>query len=310
MYDRRGVLYGVAAYVIWGLSPVYWKSLHAVPAIQLVGHRIVWSFLFLVAVLGITGQVGRLRSLIRNRRVVAVYTAAACLLASNWLIYVWAVNAGFVVESSLGYFINPLISVLLGMVVLKERLRPWQWAAVGLATVGVAYLTVSYGRLPWIALTLAGTFSIYGLVTKMAPLDALDGLTLETGALFIPALGFLVWADGQGGGAFLRTGIKNDVLLAGAGAFTAVPLLLFGASARRIPLSVVGILQYLAPTLQFLLGVLVYREPFGLTQFVGYACVWIALLVFWGEGWSTSRAQSAGVTTRPQAPLAEQTCRR
>lgn len=295
MYDRRGLFYGITAYVIWGISPIYWKSLRTVPAVQLIGHRIIWSFIFLLAVLGATGQLGRLRPLLHSRRTLLIYSAAAGLLALNWLTYVWAVNAGFIVESSLGYFINPLLSVLLGMVVLKERLRPWQWVAVGLAAVGVGYLTVSYGRLPWIALTLAGTFSVYGLVTKMAPLDALDGLTLETGVLFLPALGFLLWVDGQGSGAFLRTGLANDLLMMGAGAFTAVPLLFFGASARRIPLSVVGILQYLAPTLQFLVGVLVYREPFGLVQFVGYACVWLALIIFWGDGWHTSRVRAVGV---------------
>ncbi|MDQ7029830.1 MAG: EamA family transporter RarD [Ardenticatenia bacterium] len=289
-YDRRGFVYGVAAYVIWGVSPVYWKLLRQVPATQLIGHRLVWSFLFLVGLFGVTGQLSRLRALWRDGRVVAVYGVAALILAGNWLTYVWAVNAGFIVEASLGYFINPLLSVLLGMVVLRERLRPWQWVAVGLAAFGVGYLTATYGRLPWIALALAGTFSVYGLVTKVAPLDALEGLTLETGLLFAPALAFLAWADVQGQGAFWRAGLGPSMLMAGTGAFTAVPLLLFGASARRIPLSVVGILQYLAPTLQFLIGVLVYREPFTISQLVGYGAVWLALLIFWGDGWKASRA--------------------
>ncbi len=290
-YDRRGLVYGVAAYVIWGVSPVYWKLLKQVPATQLIGHRLIWSFLFLVGLFGVTGRLRRLRSLWRNRRVVAVYTVAAFILAGNWLIYVWAVNAGFIVEASLGYFINPLLSVLLGMVVLRERLRPWQWAAVGLAALGVGYLTVTYGRLPWIALALAGTFSVYGLVTKVAPLDALEGLTLETGVLFVPALAFLAWADARGSGAFLRAGAWPSLLMAGAGAFTAVPLLFFGASARRVPLSVVGVLQYLAPTLQFLIGVLVYREPFSASQLAGYGAVWVALLIFWADGWRASRVR-------------------
>lgn len=282
-----GYLYAFAAYFLWGLFPLYWKQLQAVPATQLIGHRIVWSFMFLLFVLAVTGQLGRLKPLLGNRRVVLTYTLGGALLAVNWLTYVWAVNAGFVVEASLGYFINPLLSVMLGMLVLKEHLRRWQWIAVGLASVGVVYLTLTYGRLPWIALTLAATFGLYGLVTKVAPLDALDGLTLETGLLFLPAMGYLLWVEQQGGGAFLHAGLRASLLMAGGGVVTAVPLLCFGAGARRVPLSVVGILQYLAPTLQFLIGVLVYHEPFGGSDLFGYGLVWLALAIFMTDNLAT-----------------------
>lgn len=290
---NTGYLYALAAYVLWGLFPVYWKQLDGIPATQLIGHRIVWSFVFLLIVLVALGQLGRLRGLLRNRAIVRTYGLAGLLLAGNWLTYVWAVTHGYIVEASLGYFINPLFSVLLGLVVLKERLRPWQWVAIGLATLGVGYLTITYGRLPWIALTLAGTFGIYGLVTKTAPLDALDGLTLETGLLFLPAAVFLLWNEAQGVGAFGHVGGTANLLMLGAGAVTAVPLLFFGVAARRVPLSAVGILQYVAPTLQFLLGVLAYHEPFTQIHLIGYSLVWLALIIFWVEGWMQSRSPAA-----------------
>lgn len=281
---NAGYLYALIAYLLWGLFPIYWKPLGGIPATQLIGHRIVWAFLFMVVLLAVLGQLGRLRHLLTDRRVVRIYAFAGLLLAGNWLTYVWGVTHGHVVEASLGYFINPLFSVLLGLVVLKERLYRWQWVAIGLATTGVAYLTWTYGRLPWIALALAGTFGLYGLVTKTASLDAMDGLTLETGLLFVPALGFLVWSEWQGQGAFGHVSLAQNALMVGAGAVTAVPLLFFGAAARRVPLSALGILQYLAPTLQFLLGVLVFHEPFTPVHLVGYSLVWAALVIFWLDG--------------------------
>ncbi|HEY57864.1 MAG TPA: EamA family transporter RarD [Anaerolineae bacterium] len=286
---NQGYIYALLAYFLWGLFPVYWKQLEGIPAIQLIGHRIVWSFVFMVLLLTVMGQLNRLRPLLRDGRVVHTYALAGLLLAGNWLTYVWAVTHGYIVEASLGYFINPLFSVLLGLVVLRERLRPWQWTAIGLATVGVGYLTLIYGRLPWIALALTATFGLYGLVTKTAPLDALDGLTLETGLIFLPAAGFLLWQELQGRGAFGHMGLTADLLMLGSGAVTAVPLVFFGLAVRRVPLSVVGILQYLAPTLQFLLGVLAYHEPFTPTYLVGYSLVWLALVIFWVEGYVQSR---------------------
>ena len=288
---NMGYLYALLAYLLWGLFPIYWKQppLETIPATQLIGHRIVWSFIFMLALLAALGQLRRLRGLLRDKRIVRLYGLAGLLLAANWLTYVWAVTHGYIVEASLGYFINPLFSVLLGLVVLKERLRPWQWVAIGLATLGVGYLTLTYGRLPWIALTLVATFGFYGLLTKTAPLDAMDGLTLETGLVFLPAAAFLLWEEIQGVGAFGHAGLSADLLMVGTGVVTAVPLLFFGLAARRIPLSAVGILQYLAPTLQFLLGVLAYYEPFTRTHLTGYRLVWLALLIFWAEGWWQSR---------------------
>ena len=281
---KKGTWYAVAAYTIWGFLPVYWKWLHHVPALQLLGHRIVWSFLCLLAVVWISGQAKDFIAAIRDPRVFGMYAVAGTLLGINWLTYVWAVNADFVVETSLGYFINPLLSVVLGVVFLGERLRVGQWIPIGLAAVGVFYLTFVYGALPWIALTLATCFGIYGLIKKKAPLGSLFGLSLETGVLFMPALAYLLFAEGTGEGAFLHAGIVSDLLLVGAGVMTTVPLLMFAAAAQRIPLSMVGILQYIAPTIMFLLGVLVYGEPFSTARFVGFAIVWVALIIFAAEG--------------------------
>lgn len=286
---KKGVIYALATYILWGLFPIYWKWLDHIPAPQLIGHRITWSFVLLLIVLITSRQWVKFRTIVSNRKILVIYSAAALLLGTNWLTYVWAVNAGFIVEASLGYFINPLLSVLLGMVFLGEKLRPWQWLAVGLAAAGVLYMTLAYGRLPWIALTLALTFGIYGLVTKVAPLNSLYGLTLETGLMFIPALVYLALANLRGEGAFLHTGLTSDLLMVGAGVVTAIPLLMFGAAAQRIPLTMIGIMQYIAPTLQFLLGVLVYEEPFPVSRLIGFGLVWVALIIFWAEGAMTHR---------------------
>jgi len=286
---NKGILYGIGAYALWGFFPIYWKLLHHVPAPQLLGHRIGWSFLMLMAVIFATRQWVDFRSTF-NARTLRVYFIAAILIGVNWLTYVWAVNAGFIVETSLGYFINPLLSMLMGMVFLRERLRPAQWIPVGLAAIGVIYLTVIYGRLPWIALLLAFSFGFYGLVKKLAPLGSLYGLTLETGILFLPALLYLAFAEINGSAAFLHTGLTSDLLMAGAGIVTTIPLLMFASAARRIPLTMVGILQYIAPTLQFLLGVFVYKEEFDLAHFIGFSIVWLALVIFWIENYFAHRA--------------------
>ncbi len=287
---NQGILYALGAYGTWGLFPVYWKLLKHVPALQLLSHRIVWSFLFLLAFLLATKQWKPFRAAIASRKVLLIYFAAALLIGVNWLTYVWAVNAGYIVETSLGYFINPLLNVLLGVVFLRERLRAFQWVPVVMAALGVIYLTVAYGQLPWIALTLAFSFGIYGLVKKMAPLGSVFGLALETGILFLPALGWLVFSEVSGRGAFLHAGAGSDLLLVGAGVVTTIPLLMFASAAQRIPLSLLGIIQYIAPTLQFLLGVLVFKEPFTPTQLIGFSIVWTALILFWGEGfWARRR---------------------
>jgi len=280
---KRGIWYAVGAYVFWGLFPFYWKVLGHVPAMQLLGHRILWSFLLLIAVILVSWQWKQFRASL-NRRVLVVYSVAAVLIAVNWLTYVWAIGAGFIVETSLGYFINPLLSVLFGVVFFHERLRPVQWIPIGLAAAGVLYLTFAYGSLPWIALTLAISFSIYGLVKKTAPLNSFHGLTLETGILFLPALVFLVYCESTGDGAFMHSPVYIDLMLFGAGAVTVIPLLLFASAARRIPLTSIGVLQYINPTMQFLLGTLVYKEPFNVHRLVGFAIVWAALILFGLEG--------------------------
>jgi chloramphenicol-sensitive protein RarD len=294
---NRGTWYAIGPYALWGLLPVYWKWLRYVPATQVLCHRILWSFITLFVIILISRQWRAFREAIANLRVLRAYAMAAVLISINWLTYIWAVNAGFIVETSLGYFINPLLSVLLGVVFFRERLRPWQWAAIALATAGVVYLTYAYGSLPWIALTLAATFGAYGLVKKTAPLGSLHGLTLETGVLLVPAIMFLVYSDRAGNGALFNSGAISDGLLMAAGIITAVPLLLFSSAARRIPLSLIGILQYIAPTLQFLLGVLVYKEPFTATKFMGFGIVWAALIIYGVEGLMAYRAQSFPVVS-------------
>lgn len=282
--NNKGIWFAVGAYSAWGLLPLYWKFLHHLDAMQIISHRIIWSCLILALVLTVTRQWRSFRGAIVKPRVLPIYFIAAVLVGLNWLVYVWAVNANFVVETSLGYFINPLISVLLGVIFLRERLRLGQWIPIGLAALGVLYLTLSYGQPPWIAITLALSFGLYGLVKKVAPLGSVFGLALETSILFIPALGYLLYADSIGQGAFIHEGWVITLLLAGAGLVTTVPMLMFASAAQRIPLSLVGILQYIAPTLQFLLGVLVYKEPFSQTQAIGFGIVWVALILFAAEG--------------------------
>ncbi len=289
---NKGIWYALAAYLLWGFLPVYWKALQHVPAPELLGHRIVWSFICLAIALVLWRGWGRIRTALLNPKTLAWYIAAALLIGVNWLTYIWAVNAGFIVETSLGYFINPLLSVAMGVVFLRERLRRGQWFAIGLAAAGVLYLTFVHGSFPWIALTLAVTFSCYGLVKKIAPLGSFDGLTLETGILFLPALAWLFFTESAGNGAFPHAGTLTVILLIGAGPVTSVPLLLFTLAAQRIPLSVVGILQYIAPTIQFLLGVLVYHEPFSTTRLVGFGIVWLALIVYTVEGIAVYRRRN------------------
>lgn len=279
---NSGVLFAATAYALWGFFPIYFKALQGVPALQVLAHRIVWAFLFLLVVLAWRREIGHLRRLL-TPRIGLSYLGAGVLLAINWLTYVWGVTAGLIVETSLGYFINPLVSVVLGVVFLRERLRPLQWLPVGLAAVGVTYLTLAYGQLPWLALVLAFSFGFYGLLKKLAPLNALHGLTLETGSVFLPALGYLVAVEIGGQAAFGHGPANQTLLLALSGVVTAVPLLLFAGGARRVPLSTLGLLQYIAPSLQFLLGVFVYGEPFGTSRLVGFSLIWLALALFSAE---------------------------
>ena len=280
---NKGILNGLAAYALWGFFPIYWKFLHQVPALQVIGHRISWSFVLLIVIIFATRQWKDFRTAALTPKVIGIYSIAAVLLTVNWLVYVWGVNAGFIVETSLGYFINPLLSVLLGVIFLRERLRPTQWIPVGIAALGVIYLTVIYGRLPWIALSLAFSFGFYGFVKKLAPLGSLYGLTLETGIVFPIALIYLLIVELNGTGAFAHEGTSITLLLIGAGAVTTIPLLMFASAAREIPLTVVGLLQYIAPTIQFLIGIFIYREPFDQSHLIGFGIVWVALIIFWVE---------------------------
>jgi chloramphenicol-sensitive protein RarD len=277
---NRGFVYGIAAYMLWGFLPLYWKALQDVPAGEILANRIVWSFVFVILLLTLRGSWRWLRPALKQRRVLLTFTATALLLGTNWFIYIWAVNAGFVIETSLGYFINPLINVLLGFVFLQERLRKGQMAALALAVAGVLYLTFSYGAFPWIALTLAFTFGFYGLLRKTAPLGATEGLALETAVLFLPALALMGYLNQTGSGAFGQEGWQTSLLLMGVGVITAVPLLLFAAAARRITLTNIGLLQYIAPTIQFLLGVYVFNEAFGPERLAGFIMIWTALIVY------------------------------
>lgn len=291
---NKGMLYGIGAYALWGFFPIYWKLLHHVPALQLLGHRIGWSFLLLLGVIFVTKQWDEFRKTL-NARTIRIYLIAALLIGVNWLTYVWAVNAGFIVETSLGYFINPLLSVLMGVIFLGERLRSAQWIPVILAAIGVAYLTFVYGQPPWIALLLAFSFGFYGLVKKLAPLGPLYGLTLETGILFLPALAYLGFVQADNTAAFLHSGILSDILIIGAGLVTTVPLLMFASAAKQIPLSMIGVLQYLAPTIQFLIGVFLYKEDFDQSHLIGFSIVWLALIIFWMENYLANRVTAVPI---------------
>jgi chloramphenicol-sensitive protein RarD len=268
---------------MWGLFPIYWKQLETIPALQLIGHRVAWSFLLVLLLVLASGQARTLLAAL-DSKTLRTYALAAILICTNWYVYVWAVINGHVVQASLGYYINPLLSVLLGLIVFRERLRFLQWVPIGLAAVGVGYLTLHFGSVPWIALVLAATFGLYGAIKKAAPLGSLFGLTLETGFLFVPAIIYLSLAEVRGTGAFLHTSTTFDLLMIGGGIITAVPLLLFAGAASRVPLGTLGLLQYVTPTMQFLLGIFAYHEPFTHVSLIGFGLVWLGLALFWAEG--------------------------
>jgi chloramphenicol-sensitive protein RarD len=291
---RKGVTLGIAAYVAWGLLPVYWKAVEVVPALEILAHRFVWSLVFVAALLALRHRWNWLRGL--GRRSLIMLFGAGALLAVNWGTYIWAVNDGRIVETALGYFINPLFNVVLGVAVLHERLRRLQWTAIGIATIGVGYMTVRLGTVPWVAFTLALTFGLYGLVTKkVRGVGPLQSLAVETALLFIPAVAYLATLQARGDAAFGGDGLRVTVLLALTGVATATPLLLFNAAARRIPLSLVGLLQYIAPSIAFVLGITVFGEVVGTDRLIGFLCVWAALALYTAEGLSHRRRQPAEV---------------
>jgi chloramphenicol-sensitive protein RarD len=275
-----GVLYAGGAFLIWGLSPVYWKAMQMVPALEIVTHRVVWSFLFLMVLTLVQRRWGEFKDVLKTPRTLLILALTTLLVSCNWLLYIWAVNAGYMLQASLGYYINPLVNVLLGMVFLKERLRRPQALAVLLACAAVAFRTVSYGELPWIALTLGFTFGLYGLIRKVAPVSSLVGLTIETLLLTAPGVAYLVFLESRETGALFHVSRSLDVLLIGTGVFTAVPLLFFNLGARRINLSTVGLMQYIAPSGMFLLAVLVYGEPFSAVQMWTFVLIWTALAIY------------------------------
>ncbi len=294
-----GILYAASAFILWGIFPLYFHAIRAVPPLEILGHRMLWSLLFLMIVLTVRQQWKWLPQVVRQPRVLGAFVASALLLSSNWFVYIWSVNNGHVLDASLGYFINPLINVMLGMLVLKETLRRGQWLAIGLAACGVAWLTWSAGELPWIALILGISFACYGLLRKTAALAALEGLSLETMLLFPLALGYVLWLTVQGQNTFINTDTgATRWLLAAAGPITAIPLLLFAAGARKISMSALGLLQYLSPSLQALLGVWVFHEAFPPERLIGFAIIWTALALYVAEGLWVSRRNRPN--TRPK----------
>ena len=276
------------AYALWGLFPIYFKMLNTVSPFQIMSHRMAWCFVFMLIIMALRGELPALMKTI-TWRTALIYLCAGDILSINWLTYVWAVNSGYILEASLGYFINPLVIVLLGVVFLKEKLRLTQWIPIGLAALAVGYITIQHGKLPWIALVLAFSFGIYSLIKKIAPLDALPGLTMETAMVFLPALGFLLFENFRGQGTFIHDGASISLLLAASGIVSGVPLMLFSAGAQKIPLTLVGMLQYISPTIQFFLGVFLYGEAFDQTRVVGFSIIWLALLIYSLEGWAVRR---------------------
>ncbi|PJJ98629.1 protein RarD [Lysobacteraceae bacterium NML91-0213] len=291
IHDRRALWIAVAAFVIWGLMPLYWHLLRHVPSLQIVLHRAVWCAILVAAWLTVSRGRGWLREVIAQPRLVAMLAASGLLIAANWSLYVWAVNSGHVVEASLGYFINPLLNVVIGVLFLRERLSLPQWVAVALAAGGVLWLTFNYGSFPWIALCLAGSFAIYGLIRKFAAVEAVQGLGVENLFVFGPAVLVLAWLEWSGSGGFfsLHWGGLTDALLVLGGALTAIPLICFAYAVRRVPLTVVGLLQYIGPTLQLLLGVFFFGEAFGIDRAMGFAFIWAGLAVFAIDGYLQAR---------------------
>ncbi|MEV4663622.1 EamA family transporter RarD [Micromonospora echinofusca] len=304
---RLGYLYGFVAYLLWGFFPLYLRLLRPAGSIEILAHRIVWSVVFVALLLGALRNVGFLRALLRRPRALAGIGVAAALIAVNWGTYIYGVNSDRVVETALGYFINPLVVVLLGVTVLRERLRPTQWVALGIGGLAVAVLTVDYGRLPYLALVLAFSFAGYGLAKKQLGLPAAEGLFVESAVLALPALAYLGWLTAAGDGTFGQVSVGHTLLLVSAGAATAIPLLLFAGAANRLPLTGLGMIQYLAPILQLGCGVLIFHEPMPPARLAGFALVWAALIVFTVDAVRHSRRTRAATLAARRAEAAAAT---
>nr|WP_237525335.1 EamA family transporter RarD [Streptomyces sp. SID4985] len=295
------MLNGFAAYGMWGLVPLFWPLMKPAGAMEILAHRMVWSLVFVAAALVFVRRWAWAGELLRQPRRLGLIALAAAVITVNWGVYIWAVNAGHVVEASLGYFINPLVTIAMGVLLLKERLRPVQWAAVGVGFAAVVVLTVGYGQPPWISLCLAFSFAIYGLVKKKVGLGGVESLAAETAIQFLPALGYLIWLSAHGGATFTTDGPGHAALLASTGIVTALPLVCFGAAAIRVPLSTLGLLQYLAPVFQFVLGILYFHEEMPPERWAGFALVWIALILL---TWNAMRsARRARVVARSAAAV-------
>ncbi|MBV9485619.1 MAG: EamA family transporter RarD [Frankiaceae bacterium] len=293
---RRGILFGLGAYLIWGAFPLYWPLLEPGGAMEILAHRVIWSLVAVVAVLTVSHAWRRLP---RGRRELRLLAIAAVMIGINWGVYIWGVNHHHVVETSLGYFVNPLVTVALSVLILGERLRRVQWAAVGVAAVGVVILTVDTGRPPWIALVLATSFGCYGLIKKVVGVEPAAGLAVETVVLTPVAAGYLIWLGVAGEATFASHGIGHPFLLASAGPVTAVPLLLFAGAASRIPLSTIGLMQYLTPSIQFVIGVTIRHEPLGTMRLVGFVFVWLSLIVFTVDSMARRGVADPGTATLP-----------
>jgi chloramphenicol-sensitive protein RarD len=287
--DRRGLFAAIGAYAMWGVFPLYWHLVREVPALQIIAHRVIWCGVFVVGYLVISDRLDWWQRVRAVPGIGWMLLASSLLISVNWGLYIWAVTHGHVIDSSLGYFINPLVSVLIGVVVLKERLNRLQWLAVGIAAIGVLWLALMHGEPPWIALALAFTFAFYGLIRKLAAVDAASGLAVESLILLLPAIAWLLWSERLGEAAFAHSGWHTDALLIVGGVLTALPLIGFAYGARRIPYSLVGILQYISPSLQLLCGVLLLGETFSRDQATGFGCIWLALALYAGDGLWRSR---------------------
>jgi chloramphenicol-sensitive protein RarD len=301
---RRGYLYGLGAYAMWGFFPLYFKLLQPAGPLEILAHRVVWSVVVVSLLLAAMRNVGFLGRLLRDRRLLGGVSLAAVLIALNWGTYIFAVNSERVVETALGYFITPLVTVVLGVTTLGERLRPAQWAAVGTGALAVAVLTVDYGRLPYIALVLAVSFGSYGLIKKRLGLPPAEGLFVESSVLALPALAYLTWLGLSGDAHFGRVSAGHTTLMVLSGAATAVPLLLFASAANRVPLTALGILQYIAPILQLGCGVLIFHEPMPPARLAGFALVWLALVVFTVDGVHAARSARAATAATVSEPVA------
>ncbi len=277
---NTGIWYAIGAFLLWGILPLYWKALISIPAFQILGHRIIWSFVFVVILISYYRRWNELKTVLGQPKKIRAVIACAVLVSVNWGIYIWAVNDGHIIDSSLGYYINPLFSVCLGMLVLRERLNFWQWISLFLAAAGVLIITFQYRSIPWIALSLAVSFGLYGLVKKMANIESIISLTLETAILAPFAFAYLLWLEQTGNGALGHSPVWVNLLLIGAGIVTAIPLLWFARATQRVPLTIVGFVQYLTPTMILFLGLFIYHESFTVIHFIGFAFIWCALALF------------------------------